>query len=69
MLKDPHTWDRELITLAMSYELSSYAQLRLEYYILDEDTGDTKENSTQQNRRFQPSVDDDQLLIQLRLSF
>jgi len=69
MLKDPHTWDRELITLAMSYKLSSYAQLRLEYYILDEDTGDTKENSLQQNRRFQPSVDDDQLLIQLRLSF
>ena len=59
LLKDPQTWDRRLITLALGYDLTSYAKLRFEYYILNEETNDIT----------QPSVDDDQMLIQLKFNF
>ena len=58
-MKDPQTWDRRLITLALGYDLTSYAKLRFEYYILNEETNDAT----------QPSVDDDQMLIQLKFNF
>ena len=58
-LKDPQTWDRRLLTLALGYDLTSYAKLRFEYYILNEETNDIT----------QPSVDDDQMLIQLKFNF
>ena len=69
LLKDPQTWDRTLITLALGYEITSYAKLKLEYYILDEKTGDSEAKAAEQNRNYQPSVDDDQLLLQLELNF
>ena len=59
LLKDPQTWDRRLLTLALGYDLTSYAKLRFEYYILNEETNDIT----------QPSVDDDQMLIQLKFNF
>ena len=59
LLKDPQTWDRRLITLALGYDLTSYAKLRFEYYILNEETNDAT----------QPFVDDDQMLIQLKFNF
>ena len=59
LLKDPQTWNRKMITFALGYDITSYAKLKLEYYILDEDTGDTD----------QPEVKDDQLLVQLRFNF
>ena len=59
LLKDPQTWDRRLLTLALGYDLTSYAKLRFEYYILNEETNDDT----------QPSVDDDQMLIQLKFNF
>jgi len=59
LLKDPQTWDRRLLTLALGYDLTSYAKLRFEYYILNEETNDAT----------QPGVDDDQMLIQLKFNF
>ena len=59
LLKDPQTWNRTLLTFAMGYDLTSYAKLKLEYYILDEETGDNT----------QPSVNDDQMLVQLKFNF
>ena len=59
LLKDPQTWNRKMITFALGYDITSYAKLKLEYYILDEDTGDTD----------QPEVKDDQLLVQLKFNF
>ena len=59
LLKDPQTWNRKMITFALGYDITSYAKLKLEYYILDEDTGDTD----------QPDVKDDQLLVQLKFNF
>ena len=59
LLKDPQTWDRRLLTLALGYDITSYAKLRFEYYILNEETNDAT----------QPSVDDDQMLIQLKFNF
>ncbi len=58
-LKDPHTWDRTMITFALGYDITSYAKLKLEYYVVDEVTGDSD----------QPNVKDDQLLIQLKFNF
>ena len=58
-LKDPHTWDRTMITFALGYDITSYAKLKLEYYVVDEITGDSD----------QPNVKDDQLLIQLKFNF
>ena len=69
MLKDPHTWERTLLTLALGYDITDYAKLKLEYYFLDEETGDSEETAIAQNRPYQPSVEDDQLLIQLELNF
>ena len=59
LLKDPQTWNRTLLTFALGYDLTSYAKLKLEYYILDEETGDDT----------QPSVNDDQMLVQLKFNF
>ena len=56
LLKDPQTWNRTMITFALGYDITSYAKLKLEYYVLDEETGDDT----------QPSVKDDQMLIQLK---
>ena len=66
---DPHTWKRSLVTLALGYNFTSYAKLKVEYYFLDEETGDTKEKAIEQNRNYQPHVDDNQLLVQLELNF
>ena len=59
LLKDPQTWNRKMITFALGYDITSYAKLKLEYYILDEETGDID----------QPDVNDDQLLVQLKFNF
>ena len=59
LLKDPQTWNRKMITFALGYDITSYAKLKLEYYILDEETGDID----------QPEVKDDQLLVQLKFNF
>ena len=59
LLKDPQTWNRTLLTFALGYDLTSYAKLKLEYYILGEETGDNT----------QPSVNDDQMLVQLKFNF
>ena len=58
-LKDPHTWDRTMITFELGYDITSYAKLKLEYYVVDEVTGDSD----------QPNVKDDQLLVQLKFNF
>ena len=69
MLKDAHTWDKSLSTIALVYDITHYSKLKFEYYIINEKTGDTKESATLQNREYQPSVRDNQLLIQLELNF
>jgi len=68
-LKDPQTWDREMTTLALAYNLTDNVKIRAEYYILNETTGDTKIKADEENRRTQFSVEDDQLLVQLELNF
>ena len=55
-LKDSHTWDRTMITLAAIAPIAAEIKLKMEYYFLDEKTGDK-------------SVNDDQLLIQLEMKF
>ena len=30
MLKDPHTWERTLLTLALGYDITDYAKLKLD---------------------------------------
>ena len=40
-----------------------------EYYLLDEVTGDLKEDAKKEGRDYQPNVKDNQLLIQFELSF
>ena len=59
LLKDPQTWNRTMITIALGYDITSYAKLKFEYYILEEETGDDT----------QPSVNDDQMLVQLKFNF
>ena len=59
LLKDPQTWNRTMITFALGYDITSYAKLKFEYYILDEETGDDT----------QPNVNDDQMLVQLKFNF
>ena len=56
MLKDPQTWNRTMVTFALGYDITSYAKLKFEYYILNEKTGGG-------------SVDDNQMLVQLKLNF
>ena len=68
-LKDPQTWDRKLLTLASIYNITSYSKLKVEYYLLDEVTGDLKEDAKKEGRDYQPNVKDNQLLIQFELSF
>ena len=60
LLKDPQTWNRTLLTFALGYDLTSYAKLKLEYYILDEETGDNTQPS---------KCNDDQMLVQLKFNF
>ena len=55
LLKDPQTSDDDYFC----NDITSYAKLKFEYYILDEETGDET----------QPNVNDDQMLLQLQLSF
>ncbi len=43
--------------------------LRTQYYLLDEVTGDLKEDAKKEGRNYQPNVKDNQLLIQFELSF
>ena len=69
LLKDPHTWDRSMITLAAIYNLTDYAKVKFEYYVIDEDTGDTQEAADLGNRNYQPNINDNQLLVQFELSF
>jgi hypothetical protein len=45
-----------MITFALGYDITSYAELKFEYYILDEETGDK-------------SVKDNQMLVQLKFNF
>ena len=68
-LKDPQTWDRKLLTLASVYDITSYAKLKVEYYFLDEVTGDRDEDAKTERRDYQPNVKDNQLLIQFELNF
>lgn len=68
-LKDPQTWDRKLLTLASVYDITSYAKLKVEYYLLDEVTGDRDEDAKTERRDYQPNVKDNQLLIQFELNF
>ena len=56
LLKDPQTWNRTMVTFALGYDITSYAKLKFEYYILNEKTGGG-------------SVDDNQMLVQLKLNF
>ena len=69
LLKDPHTWDRSMITLAAIYNITEYAKVKVEYYVIDEDIGDTKEAADAGNREYQPNINDNQLLVQFELSF
>ena len=69
LLKDPHTWDRNMLTLAAIYNLTDYAKIKIEYYMIDEDTGDTQEAADSGDRDFQPNIKDNQLLVQFELSF
>ena len=39
LLKDPQTWNRTMVTFALGYDITSYAKLKFEYYILNEKTG------------------------------
>ena len=48
-----------MITIALGYDITSYAKLKFEYYILDEETGDED----------QSYVKDDQMLVQLKFNF
>ncbi len=48
-----------MITFALGYDITSYAKLKLENYIVNEVTGDSE----------QPDVRDDQMLVQLKLNF
>ena len=48
-----------MITFALGYDITSYAKLKFEYYILDEETGDDN----------QPNVKDNQMLLQLKFNF
>ena len=59
LLKDPQTWNRTMITFALGYDITSYAKLKFEYYILDEETGDED----------QSYVKDNQMLVQLKFNF
>ena len=68
LLKDPHTWDRSLVTLAAIYNLTEYAKIKVEYYMIDEDTGDTQAEADSGNRDYQPNINDNQLLVQFELS-
>jgi len=56
LLKDPQTWNRTMITFALGYDITSYAKLKFEYYILNEKTGGK-------------DVKDNQILVQLKLNF
>ena len=56
LLKDPQTWNRTMVTFALGYDITSYAKLKFEYYILNEKTGGG-------------GVDDNQMLVQLKLNF
>ena len=69
LLKDPHTWDRSLVTLAAIYNLTNYAKVKVEYYMIDEETGDTQAEADSDNRDYQPNIKDNQLLVQFELSF
>ena len=69
LLKDPHTWDRSLVTLAAIYDLTDYAKVKVEYYMIDEETGDTQAEADSDNRDYQPNIKDNQLLVQFELSF
>ena len=69
ILKDPQTWDRKLLTLASIYNLTDYAKLKVEYYFLDETTGDTQEIADDEGRKPQYEVKDNQLLVQFELNF
>jgi hypothetical protein len=42
-LGDPETWDRKMTTLALVTRLNKFLSLKLEYYILDETTGGSKQ--------------------------
>ena len=58
-----------MITLAAIYNLTEYAKVKVEYYMINEDTGDTKEAADAGNRDYQPNINDNQLLVQIELSF
>ena len=44
LYKRSNTWDRSLVTLAAIYKLTNYAKVKVEYYMIDEETGDTQED-------------------------
>ena len=69
LLNDVFTWDRSLKTIALAHKLNKDINIKLEYYILNESTGDTKELALNENRRYQPNINDNHFLMQLELSF
>ena len=68
-LENAHTWDRQLTTLATAYSLNKNSKIKIEYYIINEETGDTVEFAELENRTYQPSTKDNHLLIQLEFTF
>ena len=54
---------------ALFLSLLSIFVRRIEYYMIDEDTGDTQEAADSGDRDYQPNIKDNQLLVQFELSF
>ena len=50
VLGNPATWDRTMTTLAMLAHVNSYLTFKMEYYILDEVTGDVVEDHVKDNQ-------------------
>ena len=58
-LSEAMSWDRQMITLSAMLEINDNLTLKFEHYILDETTGSDE----------QPSVEDDQSLMQINFRF
>jgi len=59
-LGNPNTWDRQLTTLALLAHIDDYLIMKLEYYLLDEETGGVAPED---------KVKDDQLVVQINFNF
>jgi hypothetical protein len=68
-LEYPYTWELGLITLAINYNIHKKAKIRVEYYITKEKTRDTLDKASLSNRPYQPTIKDNEFLIQFELKF